>query len=295
MIIADTVTVLSREAAGAVLIAGSHCGVYAAHLAARASVRAVILNDAGVGRDRAGIEGLDYLDDLGIAAAALWHNSARIGDGADMAARGIIGHANARAIALGVTSGMAARQALWLLDDRAELSMVTLGGPEQFPAKWTPVERRNCDQTSSPEPRADAIRSEKALAEHRFELAGSVIVVDSASLVEPADAGRIVITGSHGALLGGRPETALKVAALAAVYNDAGVGIDNAGISRLRALDMRGIPAATVSHDSARIGDGRSTLEDGRISHCNARARDCGVRPGLTTWDFIRVIKAGSS
>lgn len=259
MIIADTVTVLPPEAAGAVLIAGSHCGLYAARLAAKAGVRAVILNDAGVGRDRAGIEGLDYLHDLGIAAAAVRHNSARIGDGADMAARGIIGHANARAVALGVTSGMAARDALRLLDDCAELSVVTLGGP----------------------------------TEHSFELlAGSVIVVDSASLVGPADAGRIIITGSHGGLLGGRPETALKVAALAAVYNDAGVGIDNAGISRLRALDRRDIAAATVSHDSARIGDGRSTLEDGRISHCNARARDCGVRPGLTTWDFVRAIKA---
>jgi hypothetical protein len=258
MIIADTVTVLSREAAGAVLIAGSHCGVYAAHLAARASVRAVILNDAGVGRDRAGIAGLDFLDDLGIAAAAVSHNTARIGDGADMAARGIIGHANARAIALGVASGMAARDALRLLDNRAELSFVTLG----------------------------------ARAEHRFEFGESVVAIDSASLVGPADAGRIVITGSHGGLLGGRPETALKVAALAAVYNDAGVGIDNAGTGRLRALDMRGIPAATVSHDSARIGDGRSSLEDGRVSHCNASARDCGVRPGLTTWDFIRAIKA---
>ena len=71
MMIADTVTVLPPEAAGAVLIAGSHCGVYAAYLAVKAGVRAVILNDAGVGRDRAGIAGLDFLDDLGIAAAAV--------------------------------------------------------------------------------------------------------------------------------------------------------------------------------------------------------------------------------
>jgi uncharacterized protein YunC (DUF1805 family) len=262
MIIADSVTTLPADAAGAVVISGSHCGLYAAYLTAKAGVRAVILNNAGVGRDCAGIKGLDYLDDLGIAAAAVSHNSARIGDSADMAARGIISHANACAIAAGVVPGMSAREALRLLDDSAS-------APPTKPSE---------------------------LIERRFELlAGSVVVVDSAALIGPADEGHIVVAGSHGGLLGGRRETALKVEALAAVYNDAGLGIDNAGIGRLQALDARGIAAATVSHNSAWIGDGCSTLEDGRISHCNAIARDCGVRPGMTTWDFIRAIKTSGN
>ena len=57
--------------------------------AAKAGIKAVILCDAGVGRERAGIGGLDYLDKLGVAAAAIGHRSARIGDGADCHARGL--------------------------------------------------------------------------------------------------------------------------------------------------------------------------------------------------------------
>src|SRR5258708_27382222 len=94
ILIADSVTRLGPEHVGAVLVAGSHGGVYAACLAARAGLRAVILNDAGVGLEGAGIAGLAYLDDFGMAAAAIGHLSARIGDGADMAARGIVSNVN---------------------------------------------------------------------------------------------------------------------------------------------------------------------------------------------------------
>ena len=63
--------------------------------AAKAGIKAVILCDAGVGRERAGIGGLDYLDRLGVAAAAIGHRSARIGDGADCARAASISFANA--------------------------------------------------------------------------------------------------------------------------------------------------------------------------------------------------------
>jgi hypothetical protein len=97
----------------------------------------------------------------------------------------------------------------------------------------------------------------------------------------------IVVTGSHGGLLGGRPETALKYDVLGALYNDAGIGIDGAGTSRLPALDARGIAAATVSAASARIGDARSTWEDGIISWVNARAASLGLREGISARDFV--------
>ena len=42
------------------------------------------------------------------------------------------------------------------------------------------------------------------------------------------------------------PETALKYDVRCALYNDAGIGKDAAGTSRLPALDARGIAAATV-------------------------------------------------
>src|SRR5438445_19319 len=81
-------------ALGQAAIAASHGGTYAAYLAAKAGIKAVILCDAGVGRERAGIGGLDYLGSLGVAAAAIGHRSARIGHGGDCHARGVITYAN---------------------------------------------------------------------------------------------------------------------------------------------------------------------------------------------------------
>jgi hypothetical protein len=73
----------------------------------------------------------------------------------------------------------------------------------------------------------------------------------------------------------------------AAVYNDAGFGIDNAGISRLPALEARGIAGACVSAFSARIGDGQSTLRDGFVSAVNAHAAACGGEIGITATELV--------
>ena len=52
-----------------VVVSGSYGGRYNAFNAAKWPVRAVIMNDAGIGRDNAGIVGLDFLDQIGLAAA----------------------------------------------------------------------------------------------------------------------------------------------------------------------------------------------------------------------------------
>ena len=57
---ADSITRIGPEAKGAVVVNGSHGGVYAAYVAAKLGVAAAIFNDAGIGRDEAGIAGLDY-------------------------------------------------------------------------------------------------------------------------------------------------------------------------------------------------------------------------------------------
>src|SRR5205085_312246 len=111
IVTADSITRIGDEAAGAVVVNASHGGVYAAYLAAKLGVAAAIFNDAGIGRDNAGIGGLDYLQQLGIPAATVGHDTARIGDGADMLARGVITHANPLAQALGCRPGMACRAA----------------------------------------------------------------------------------------------------------------------------------------------------------------------------------------
>ena len=91
--------------------------------------------------------------------------------------------------------------------------------------------------------------------------------------------------------MGGRPETALKYDVRAAFYNDAGIGIDEAGVSRLPALDRRGIAAACVSAPSARIGDARSTYEDGILSRVNARAAALGLKSGMTARDAVAILR----
>ena len=87
IVTADSITRIGPEAKGAVVVNGSHGGVYAAYLAAKLGVAAAIFNDAGIGRDSAGIAGLDYLAQLGIPAAAVWrhdraHRRRRRHDGA---------------------------------------------------------------------------------------------------------------------------------------------------------------------------------------------------------------------
>lgn len=258
-IVVDSVTKLGSEAAGRVVVGASHGGIFAAWIAAAAHVRAVILNDAGIGRDGAGVAGLAYLDRLGIAAAAVDHDSARIGDGADHMARGILSRVNATAAALGIAAGQPAAEAARLLAIRASPS----------------------DRPVPPEDEA------------RHRIAGdwgdapAAWALDSNSLVRPDDAGAIIVTGSHGGLLGGKPETAIRVDAYAAVYNDAGGGIDEAGFSRLPALDGRAIAAATVDAFTARIGDGRSTYQDGIVTRVNATARRRGAAVGMSCIEFV--------
>ena len=260
IVVADSITrVAEAEARGAVIVNASHGGIYAAYLAANLGAAAAIFSDAGVGRDRAGIAGLDYLQELGIAAATIGHDTARIGDGADMMARGVITHANALAAALGGRPGMSCRDAATRL------------------------------QAAEPPRRAPPPTLEAAFL--LIADAPQVWALDSASLVAPEHRDAIVLTGSHGGLLGGRPETALKYDVRAAFYNDAGIGIDEAGVSRLPALDQRGIAAATVAAASARIGDARSTYEDGILSRVNARAAALGLAPGMPAREAVAILR----
>ena len=44
----------------------------------------------------------------------------------------------------------------------------------------------------------------------------------------------------------------------------------------------------------ARIGDGRSTLEDGLVSRVNATAADLGMRPGMPARDAVELVLPAS-
>jgi hypothetical protein len=130
-----------------------------------------------------------------------------------------------------------------------------------------------------------------AMHETRYDVSNTngvrVFTLDSNALVTPDDVGHIMLTGSHGGLLGGRAATAVKYDVFAAVYNDADFGADDAGISRLPALDARGIAGACVSAWSARIGDGQSTYRDGFVTAVNARAARVGGEIGISAKELV--------
>lgn len=191
--------------------------MYAAYFAAKMGIGAVFLNDVGIGREEAGIAGMRMLDTLGVPGATVSHQSARIGDGADGVARGVLSFVNAAAAGHGLTLGMTCGDALAVLEA----------------ANLTPAPK--------PSP----------LEEARYELPDS-----------------------------GHPD--VKVIVMDSISVDADRGIDDAGISRLVALDRHGIAGACASAFSARIGDGKSLYEDGYISVVNDTATQHGARIGMS-------------
>ena len=106
----------------------------------------------------------------------------------------------------------------------------------------------------------------------------AALLFDSITEAVGCSAGRIVVSGWHGGASSGR--FALQAAPRLAVFSDAGVGKDQAGIAALAMLQAACIAACTVAHTSARIGDARSTLDEGVISHVNAAAAAMGLRVG---------------
>jgi hypothetical protein len=253
VLVADSVTELGAAARGAVLVAGSHGGRIAASYASKAGVHALILNDAAVGKDEAGVSGLAALEALGMAAAVVSHETARIGDGADTMAHGVVSRANAVAAQCGVRPGMPAREAAERLRE-APAPRGTLASP----------------------------------GEGRFRLragAPEIWALDSVGLARAEDAGRVLVFGSHGALHGGRNDSAIPVPARAAAFHDAGQ--PGGVMTRLPVLAARGIPAVTVGAASARIGDARSMWDTGAISNANATASGLGARAGMPLAAFL--------
>ncbi|MFO1397164.1 MAG: hypothetical protein U1F48_08880 [Burkholderiales bacterium] len=261
--LADSVTRLGPAHAGAVVVTGSHGGLIAAAYLAQAGVRAAVVHDAGRGADDAGVAGLAALDHIGIAAAAVSHASARIGDATDTYARGVISACNDAARRCGVTPGMTCADAANRL---AQATLVR--GTIELPA----------------ETRVVLVPATVG--------APAIIGLDSIGLVDDADAGQVLVIGSHGALHGGDPATALPVAAAGAFFHDAGRGRDDAGVSRLPVLESRGIPAAAVDYRTARIGDARSLWDTGLLSVVNACAHARGAESGMTVREAAQLFRS---
>jgi hypothetical protein len=243
---------------GMVVVSGSYGGNYNAYNAAKRGVRAVIMNDARVGKDRAGVRGLDYLQQVGLAGAVADANTCHIGDGADVLAHGVISFVNEVAARLGCAPGQTAKACAELM-------------------KAAPLSDAACPPISEG----------GRFVVHDKPDGPRVVCIDTAGMIEPGDAGGIVITGSHGALSNGRPDNVVSADLLAIFFSDGGIGKDDAGVQRLADLDSRSMIAGAVSIESAPIGDSRAIYHDGILSRVNQTAARNGGRAGMALRAFV--------
>ena len=146
-----------------------------------------------------------------------------------------------------------------------------------------PREGERCDAAA----RHEYSRSDLAAVDGRRDrvIRRHLLLVDSITEAPAGSTGAVIVCGSHGGVSSGR--FALLAGGDAVVFNDAGVGKDNAGIAALAMLQDAGIAAGTVAHTSACIGNARSTLEGGQISHLNGVASAMGGRIGMTCCAWV--------
>jgi hypothetical protein len=112
VIVIDSITQLEAGDHGAVVVSGSHGGTSSGEFALALPLRLVFFNDAGVGKDDAGIAALSMLQVRGVAGAAVAHGSARIGDALDAWQHGVISHVNDAAHSLGLRVGQSVQLAV---------------------------------------------------------------------------------------------------------------------------------------------------------------------------------------
>jgi hypothetical protein len=107
-----------------------------------------------------------------------------------------------------------------------------------------------------------------------------IIIVETTSDVTKDNNNDVIITGSHQGENSG--EYLADCSVKGAIGNDAGRGKDNAGTAGFKFLEAKGVPAAAVDTMTARIGDGASTYEQGKISAVNESARKLGITEGMS-------------
>ena len=250
-----------------ILVCGSHCGDngdFARHLK-KCHVKAVFLNNAGVGKNQAGIRGLAYYQAEDILACAVDHNSAEIGIALDTWESGIISHRSSKAEEAGIQIGDSVKEAV--------AKIIHLYKNLEPPME---EKKENSSKTSLKKQIQTLINGV------------SITVTDSITFLNQNNAGAIVVCGSHGGVSAG--EYAQKYRVKAVFFNDAGIGKNHAGTKSLESLSDAGILACTVDCMSAEIFNGRDTLANGIISVCNQLATTKNIKEKMTVIEAIQLI-----
>ena len=234
----------------AVVLGASFAGGPTGILPVRQGARGWLAHEAGPGKDEAGIAGLPLADNYQVPAAAIATKEARL-SGGDTLLTGHVSRVNQTAEALGVKPGMTGEEA----------AKVMLNAPLGQPHDVTGVIDESVHTVAETEN-------------------GNIYAVWSSSRIDGDRSKDILVVASHGAKI--MALYVMRTNPKGVICNDAGFGLADSGIEGLAELNNNGVAAATVSTDSARIGDAKSTWDDGIISAVNEVAAAKGVKVGQT-------------
>lgn len=274
VILLDSLGDIQPDNTRPILVCASHCGdngTFARKLK-NCHVKAVFLNNAGIGKNQAGISGLMHYEAEDILACAVDHYSAEIGVAADTWESGIISHTNTLAVNAGIQIGDSVKNAVARINYLSDnLSSI----PENKPFEEPDAEKKDSSTTlkKQTQTQIDGV---------------NITLADSITFLNESNAGDIVVSGSHGGASAGHYAQKLQLKAV--FFNDAGIGKNNAGIKSLDSLSDAGILACTVDCMSAEIFNGQDVLDNGIISVCNQLAKSRNIKEKMTVKEAIKFI-----
>ena len=238
----------ARNAGRDVVVPSSYLGVLPARLIAPHQPRAVIGHDGCIGKDGAGIAGLWYLEALGIPAAAADGMTAELGNGIDLFKTGIISRVNILAERAGVSEGMSVEEASLIL-----------------------LENDPGDVTAGTKIRRESVATSDTGRE--------IIVTDSIVFALPEDTNNVLVTAGHTGRSGAK--FLLEVSPHGFICSDGRMSKNEAGIAGLEITEKYGLAGACCDAWSAPVGDAFKAYSEGKISACNAAAKERGVTVGM--------------
>lgn len=113
--VTDSITFLHEHNLGDIVVCGSHGGLSAGEYARKYKVKAVFFNDAGIGKNNAGVQSLELLSSEGILACTVDCMTAEIFNGQDVLEHGVISVCNERAKAKNIQKNMRVAEAIRLI------------------------------------------------------------------------------------------------------------------------------------------------------------------------------------
>ena len=192
--------------------------------------------------------GIDFLESKGIAAGAVAHVSAMIGEGMDAWENGVISVLNAPAEAMGFRLGEVLQAAACRVADAGLPEVVFTEAPRHADLRKVPVDGYG----------------------------ERIVLMDSISMIREADSGAAVVSSSHGGAGVGR----IRIDASAPgrfPSTTGGIGRNEAGVASLALLDAEGIACGAVGHESARIGDLHRPFRKRRADPRQRRGQGHGI------------------